>query len=443
MRSIGSTTVPGTSRTVRLAKVVAAFGCLLGVACTGGDTGAAAPVLGWYVNPDNGGQAELAAACSAASEGRYRITVSTLPNDASGQREQLVRRLAAKDRSISIMSLDPPFVAEFAEAGFLRPFTPQEAEGFTAGVLSGPVEGATWDGRLVAAPFWANSQLLWYRKKAAARAGVDPAAGPVSWDEVIDGAERAGVTVEVQGARYEGYTVVISALVASAGGQVLERPEAGRDARPALDSAAGRRAAEVIGRLGRSRAADPGLATADEEAARAAFQGPQGGFMVNWAYVYGAASEAVESGALDREDVFDDIGWARWPRAIADRPSRPPLGGIDLGVGAFTHHPELAVDAVRCLTTAESQRHYMLKSKNPAARASVYDDPEVRRVFPMADLIRESIGDAAPRPKTPYYTDVSAAVARTFHPPASVDPARTPRAADRLVVGVLHDRVLL
>ena len=85
----------------------------------------------------------------------------------------------------------------------------------------------------------------------------------------------------------------------------------------------------------------------------------------------------------------------------------------------------------------------MLKSKNPAARAAVYDDAEVRWVFPMADLIRESIADAAPRPKTPYYTDVSAAVARTFHPPAAVRPTRTPAAADRLVVGVLHDRVLL
>ena len=439
---IGSTTVWGTSRRVRLTIVLVALGGLLGAACSGGDTGAATPVLGWYINPDNGGQAELAAACSAAAGGRYRITVSTLPNDASGQREQLVRRLAAKDSSIALMSLDPPFVAEFAEAGFLRPFTAAEAAALTDGVLSGPVEGATWHGRLVVAPFWANSQLLWYRKSAAARAGLDPAALPVTWDQLIAGAERAGATVEVQGNRYEGYTVFISALVASAGGQVLERPEAGRDARPALDTPAGHRAAEVISRLAHSKAADPGLATAEEETARAAFQGPRGGFMVNWAYVYGAASEAVASGALDR-GVLSDIGWARWPRVNPDQPSRPPLGGIDLGVSAFTPHPDLAADAVGCLTAADSQRRYMLKSKNPAARGVVYDDPEVRRVFPMADLIREAIGDAAPRSKTPYYTDVSAAVARTFHPPASVDPARTPAAANRLVVGVLHDRVLL
>jgi multiple sugar transport system substrate-binding protein len=428
---------------VRLTVVLAVLGGLLGACGGGSDAGrAAVPTLGWYVNPDNGGQAELAAACTQAAAGRYRLTVSTLPNDASGQREQLVRRLAAKDRSIALMSLDPPFVAEFAEAGFLRPFTAAEAEEFTAGVLAGPVEGATWDGELLAAPFWANSQLLWYRKSAAVRAGVDPAAGPVSWDQLITGAEQAGATVAVQGARYEGYMVLISALVASAGGKILENPEAGRDARPALDSPAGRRAAEIIERLARSTAADPGLATADEEAARALFQGARGGFMTNWAYIYGAASEAVAAGTLDRE-VLDDIAWARWPRADPARPSRPPLGGIDLGISAFTRHPDLAVEAVRCITTAENQRRYMLKAKNPAARAAVYDDPEVRTAFPMADLIRESIAAAAPRPTTPYYTDVSAAVTRTFHPPASVNPARTPGAAGRLVVGVLHDRVLL
>jgi multiple sugar transport system substrate-binding protein len=184
------------------------------------------------------------------------------------------------------------------------------------------------------------------------------------------------------------------------------------------------------------------MATADEEAARAAFQADRGGFMTNWAYIYGAALEAVESGSLPRR-VLDDIAWARWPRVDPERPSRPPLGGIDLGISAFTRHPELAVEAVGCLTTTDSQRHYMLKSKNPAARAVVYDDPEVRRVFPMAELFRESIAAATPRPKTPYYTDVSAAVVRVFHPPASVRPETTPSAADRLVVGVLHDRVLL
>jgi len=73
----------------------------------------------------------------------------------------------------------------------------------------------------------------------------------------------------------------------------------------------------------------------------------------------------------------------------------------------------------------------------------VYEDPEVRKAFPMADLIRESIAGGAPRPQTPYYTDVSAAVTRSFHPPNKVDPARTPAAAGRLITDVLKDKKLL
>jgi multiple sugar transport system substrate-binding protein len=412
----------------------------LTAACGGGGSGVA--TLNWYINPDNGGQAELAAKCTAASNGAYRIRTSVLPNDATAQREQLVRRLAAKDSSIDLMSLDPPFIPEFAEAGFLRSFSEAEARELTEGVLSGPIESATWNGRLVAAPFWANTQLLWYRKSVVQKSGLDPARQPVTWDQIIRTASDTGTTVGVQANLYEGYMVWISALISSAGGKVLENPEAGKNVRPAIDSDAGRKAATIIQQLGRSRAADPALSTTDEEAARSTFQGGTGGFMVNWAYVYGAAQEAVASGTLDQA-VLDDIGWGRYPRVDAATPSRPPLGGINLGIGAYSSHKDDAVQAVRCLASLESQTQYMVKSKNPGARAAVYDDAEVRRIFPMADDIRQSINDAAPRPKTPYYTDVSTSVQRSFHPPASVDPARAPTRAGKLIVDVLKDKVLL
>jgi multiple sugar transport system substrate-binding protein len=127
----------------------------------------------------------------------------------------------------------------------------------------------------------------------------------------------------------------------------------------------------------------------------------------------------------------------------AARASRPPLGGIALAVGAFAPRPELAVEAVRCLTSLRHQIEYMAETLNPAAREAAYDAPEVRRVFPMAELVRESLRDAAPRPRTPFYADVSAATVREFHPPGEVDPERTPAAAARLVEDVLADRALL
>jgi multiple sugar transport system substrate-binding protein len=123
--------------------------------------------------------------------------------------------------------------------------------------------------------------------------------------------------------------------------------------------------------------------------------------------------------------------------------SRPPLGGIDLGIGAFSKHGDLAVEAARCLASTESQTEYMADSKNPAARAAAYDDAQVRKIFPMADQIRDSINDAEPRPQTPYYNDVSSAVVRAFHPEIAVQPELTPARAAKLIADVLHDRVLL
>jgi multiple sugar transport system substrate-binding protein len=424
------------------AAVPVALGLLAGalLACGGGDD-SGTPTLTWYTNPDNGGQEKLAEECTEAADGAYRIEISVLPRDADSQREQLVRRLAANDSSIDLMSLDPVFVPEFAEADFLRPFTDDEAAALTDDVLDGAVTTSTWNDELVAAPFWANTQLLWYRKSVAEQAGLDPAGEPVTWDQIIDAAEQTGTTVDVTGARYEGYMVWINSLVASAGGEVLEDPAAGKDATPTLDTDAGRRAAEIIRKVARNVAA-PGLSTAIEEDARAAFQSDTGGFMVNWPYVYGAVLAGVEDGSVD-QSVADDIGWARVPRVDEGTESAPPLGGINIGIGAFSDHPDEAVDAVNCITSEESQTAYMLGEGNPAAKAAVFDDPEIVETFPMADLIRTSIDEATPRPQSPYYTDISAATVREFHPPASVDPDSTPGQADDLIVNVLQDRELL
>ena len=205
------------------------------------------PTLAWYINPDDGGQVELARRCTEAAGGGYKIETSLLPNDASAQREQLLRRLAAEDSSIALISLDPVFVAEFSDAGFLAPIPEADAQAFTDGVLTGAVEGGTWDGKLVAIPFWANTQLLWYRKSVAEQAGLDPENTPVTWDQLITAAKDAKKTVAVQGKRYEGYTVWINALIESAGGQVVEQSaEDGADVKLGIESPAGDEAARII-----------------------------------------------------------------------------------------------------------------------------------------------------------------------------------------------------
>lgn len=399
------------------------------------------PTLTWYILPDNGGSVARAQECADASGGAYQVSIESLPSTATAQREQMVRRLAAGDSSIDLVSMDVVFTAEFANAGFLRPYTGEEASRLTAGMLPAPIETGMWKDTLYGAPYKSNAQLLWYRKSAAAAAGVDPASPTFTWDEMVKAAVGQQKKVAVQAQRYEGYTVLINALVLSGGGALLEDVEAGRDAKPSLASPAGEKAAEIVGNLGRSPAAPADLSNASEEQARANFQSEQGMFMVNWPYVLAAARSAAEEGTLPQE-VVDDIGWTRYPRVSPDRPSAPPLGGANLGIGAFTEHPDLALALVECINAEPKATQYMLDESEPSPYAASYDNPDIRAEYANADLIRESIAEGGPRPQTPFYTDISGAIQKTWHPPASVT-AETPERTDKFMADVLAGRRLL
>ncbi len=197
------------------------------------------PTLTWFINPDNGGQEQFAQKCAAESGGAYQVQIETLPNDATAQREQLVRRLAAKDSSIDLMSLDVIYTAEFANAGFLLGYSPQEAADLTDGMLDAPIETAKWKDTLYAVPFKSNAQLLWFRKSLAKKAGVDPTSDTFTWDDMQKAAVEEKKTISEQGARYEGLMVWVNALILSGGGEILSNPEAGRDAVPSMASEAG------------------------------------------------------------------------------------------------------------------------------------------------------------------------------------------------------------
>lgn len=411
-------------------------------ACGSDDEAGGVATVTWYINPDNGGQAELAQVCTEAAGGAYRIQTTLLPSDADAQREQLIRRLAAEDSSVDLMSIDPVFVPEFAEAGFLAPVPEDLRDQVTEGIVEAAVQSATYRDELVAVPFWANTQLLWYRQSVAEQAGLDPSRG-TTWEQVIDAAEQTETTVAVQARRYEGYAVLINALVAGAGGEVIDNPEAEpEDLQYGLDSDAGREATQVIADLATSGVGGPALSSSDENAALALFQGDTGGFMVNWPYVYRATADAVDAGTLDAA-VLEDFAWAVYPSTAEGEQSGPPFGGIELGVGAFSPDADAAFEAAACIASPENQRDYFLSSGNPAAALEVYDDPQVQEQYPMATTIRDSLQQAVPRVQSAYYGDVSTALQRVFSPPDSVDPEQTPARATDLIRDVLAGEALL
>jgi trehalose/maltose transport system substrate-binding protein len=377
----------------------------LGACGVGGDEGGSgARAINWYAFNEPGGSYDMAVAnCNEQSNGRYNINYVKLPNIADQQRELLVRRLAAEDDDIDLMSLDVIWTAEFAEAGWIVPWEGQRQSVAEEDKLEGPLRTVQYQGKTWALPHTSNTQLLWYRKDR-----VDAPPEDFTWDEMIDQAAENGTAVEVQAAQYEGLVVWINALIAGADGQIVDD-----QGEQVVDESA-QRAAEIESKLATSAAAPPGMSTNREDQGRQGFESERSDYQVNYTFIYPSA-EAIEG-------FQDKIGWARYPRTDKDTPSRPPLGGLNIAVSEFSKNQDLAFEAAECLARPEHQALSAELGGLPPTTESVYDDPKVQKAFPFADELRESIDAAAPRPVTPAYSDISLAIQKTFHPPEGIDP---------------------
>ena len=375
----------------------------------GSDEGGGSKTLTWFIfNEPSGSPQAAAEKCAKESNGAYEIEFQFLPADADGQREQLVRRLGAEDSSIDLMGLDVIWTGEFANAGWIEPLPEDVAAKVTKDVFPSVVRTAEFEGKLYAAPLWSNTELLWYRTDRVKQA-------PKTWDQMIAEGERLGPDqglIQVQGNKYEGLVVWFNQMVESAGGHILSGPE-----EVDLPKGPTERALEVMGKLSTSSAADPALTTAEEDPNRLAFESGTSAFMINYPFVYPSAEE-------NAPDVFKVMKAAKYPQVDPGIPSAPPLGGINLGVSAFSENKDLAYQAIECLIEPENQIATASAGGLPPVREDLFDSKEIEKVYPgFSQIIRKSIADAAPRPsESPAYQDISLAIQDAIHPTTDIDP---------------------
>jgi multiple sugar transport system substrate-binding protein len=410
---------------------MAAIAIAAGVLSACGNSGKT--TLVWYINPDAGGQAAIAGDCSTDD---YTITTQTLPQDANQQRVQLARRLEAHDTGIDLMSIDPPYTAEFANGDLLAPIPKDEQQTLQQQSFKGATDAATWNGELVVYPFWSNTQVLWYRKSFVDKAGLDMSQ-PVTWEQIIKAAADNGGTVAVQANKYEGYVVWINALISGAGGTLITDATKGVDADVTINSQAGEDAAKVIETLANSKAAPPDLSIAQEGQAGATFGSATGAFMVNWTYIW-------HNYDTTQPEVAKDIGYAMYPETVQGQTSRPPYGGIGIGVSSYSKHIDEANQAAACLVEPKQQATNGAMTGNMPASPAGYEDKQIQDIFP-ADLIKlfeDSVNAAAPRTVTPYWSDISGAIQSTWHPPADVN-SQTPGKSATFIEDVLTGKKLL
>ena len=205
-----------------------------------------------------------------------------------------------------------------------------------------------------------------------------------------------------------------------------------------IESAGGadpRRSREGFARGGpdRGRAEDDGPATRTRSAAPARPRHVDGGH----ARAFRSRAVARRSCSTTRSSIRAprrtrrtcSSRWARQDtrRSSPGKPSKPPLGGINLGISSYSEHSQEAFDAAACLVQPENQMTAAKLGGLPPTDATTSTTRRaIKDAYPgFSGLIKESIDNAAPRPQTPAYTDLSLGIQRALHPIGStVDPER-------------------
>ena len=385
--------------------------------------GAGGIVINLYISPEDHLQT-VVDRCTAAANGRYEIVYNKLPRSADGQREQMVRRLAAADTSLDVLGLDVTWVPEFAEAGWAEEWTGPNKAAATQDVLPGPLATAQWNGKLYGATKNTNVQLLWYDDR------ITPTP-PKTFDEMMASAQQlkaAGKPGNIlfTGAQYEGLVVFYNSLVASSGGHILSD-----DGRSVVMDDGAVKALELLKTLTTRGITDPSLTNQKEDEVRQTFQRGGGAFELNWPFVYASYLK-------EKPQELSHFKWARYPSANPGTPSRVTIGGFNLAVSTYSLHKPEAFEAALCLRNAASQKYQALVDGVPPSIASVYSDttaldpakpadpagnPTMADQYPMKEDIKAAVTEAAVRPLTPAYQNLSTVISKVISPPSEIDPA--------------------
>jgi multiple sugar transport system substrate-binding protein len=319
------------------------------------------------------------------------ITVQLVefPASADEQRNQFIQRQEARSADCDVFGADVIWTAEFAQQKWLYDMSPY-IEGRKDEFIPSTLETLNYDGKYWGVPKDTNAGFLYYRSDQ-----VDQA--PDTWQAAYeDAGAKDGIVY--QGASYEGLTVNFLELAYAAGGSVLN--EDGTEA--TINSPENLKALEFMVNGIKNGDAPEAVVTMMEPESERAFVSGRSTYMRNWPYVYAI-------GQQERSEVRDKFEVVPYP-PFEGGETAGILGGLNLVISAYAANPGGALAFIDFATNQESMNNAASKFALPPALESSYEDPQVQKALPFATELRQAVEQAAPRPVTPVYTQVSQAI---------------------------------
>jgi multiple sugar transport system substrate-binding protein len=318
------------------------------------------------------------------------------------QQQYLNTVLASKDSALDLILIDVIRPAQWAAAQWAEPldaYLGAEKDAVMARYLPAYRAANIVNGKVIALPYFADAQFLYYRKDLLEKHGVAP---PKTWDELKAGAQKILAAenapnlrgFETAGAPIEGTVCTYLVPMWGAGEDLT------KDGKLNLSGDAAKKPFQLWADLKEAKVTPPNLAEIPTDRIRQNLQAGNLIFGMTWGYVWNRAQNDADS------TVKDKIGVVPLPGFTADRQSTC-IGGWQVAVSAFSKNKAEAAKLARYLSSPEVSKQQAVLASHLPVFAEVYNDADVLKANPWFAQALPVVQAARSRPVTPRYTEVS------------------------------------
>jgi multiple sugar transport system substrate-binding protein len=380
---------------------------VLGAAgCGGGGSGSGDLVFAMGVD-SSGTLQDLVDKFNEEHKGEFQVRYREMPADTGQYFDQLRTELQAAASEIDVIGGDVIWPAQFAANGWILDVSDRFPESERQQFLPAPVDSLVYEGAIYGVPWFTDAGMLYYRTDLLEQAGFSEPPG--TWEEMKEMALKTAQDTGTrdgfvfQGAQYEGGTVNGLEYIWTHGGDVLSGDQVVIDSPEAVAGLETERSMISDG------VASQAVSTYKEQETDPAFLGGRSIFARNWPYMY-ALSEDPEVSKIETAQ----IGIAPLPAGEGGQ-SFAGLGGWNMMINANSQRQEEAWEFVKWMTSEQGQRQRALAATLLPTRKSLYEDQEILEKVPVIRLGKEAIQSTKSRPVSPYYSDMSLAMAEQFN----------------------------
>jgi len=318
------------------------------------------------------------------------------------QQQYLSTVLSAKDSVLDLILIDVIRPAQWAAQGWAEPldgYLGADKAKIVPTYLKAYAEADQVGGKLVALPYFADAQFLYYRKDL-----LDKYKRPVpkTWDEMMETARV--VMAGEKNPQLQGFSTAGAPIEGTVCTYLVPLWGMGSDLTKGgklnLDTPQARQPFQLYGRMKQAGVLPKNIAEIPTDRIRIDMQSGNLLFAMSWGYVWNRLENDADS------KVKGKIGVTNLPHDEGGN-SATCIGGWQVAVSAYSKNKPEAVKFARYLSSPQVSKMQAILASHLPVFPSVYKDPEVLKANPWFADALPVVEGAKARPVSAQYPQVS------------------------------------